>query len=217
VNTVDSRRASPVAPSETALVGHRRGEVTARGLGMIRRTGEVEAVGVGFTAARPVHRVVDLAMVAGFKAIRPGAATIACIAHHALVHRRDALAATQIQRTIGMILEHGRILPLAIRIRSRMGNRLFPPVRAGAGIGMLESCAARTAWSNSASVVRAMTATGTPRWTPSCPDEIACRSASLSPSWQRCADVRVSRSAAVGGDVSGRWRPGRIAAVTVSR
>ncbi len=71
------------------------------------------------------------------------------------------------------------MLPLAIRITSRMGRRPVPPVRAAGGIGTAGSADARAACSNSASVVVTTTVTGAPRCCPSPPEAIAVLSAEL--------------------------------------
>ncbi|MBO0880507.1 MAG: hypothetical protein J2P17_09205, partial [Mycobacterium sp.] len=76
VNAVDSRWAGAIAPGQTAIVGHYRSEVATSRLSMIRRTREIEAVSIGLAAVGPVDRVVNLAVVARLKTIRPSAATV---------------------------------------------------------------------------------------------------------------------------------------------
>ena len=69
----------------------------------------------------------------------------------------------------------------AIRIASRIGSALSPPVRAGPGIGTSGWVTAWAAWSSSASVVRTITVTACPRWAPSPPEAIPAFRPSLTP------------------------------------
>ena len=89
----------------------------------------------------------------------------------------------------------------AMRITSRIGSAVSPPVRAGAGIGISGLVTAWAAWLSSASVVRTITVTGCPRWEPSPPEAMPAFRPSLMPSWQRWAPLRssgVSINGAVG-------------------
>ena len=76
------------------------------------------------------------------------------------------LLASQVDGSVGVVVEHHQVVDAsaAIRITSRIGNAVSPPVRAGAGIGMSGLVTAWAAWLSSASVVRTITVTGCPRW-----------------------------------------------------
>src|ERR1700751_3503432 len=104
MDAVDPRRPSAVAPGQTTIARHCCDEVATRHLSVVRRTGEIEAVSIGLTAVGPVDRVMNLAMVAGLKAIRPSTATVPCVAHNTLVRRCDAFAAAQVQRALRVIV-----------------------------------------------------------------------------------------------------------------
>src|SRR3954468_20184837 len=92
-----------------------------------------------------------------------------------------------------------------IRITSRIGSALCPPVRAGEGIAMSGLVAAWAAWLGWASVVRRIRVTGWPRWVPSAPEAMPALRPSLMPSWQRWAPLRSSA-------VFGRGGIGSVAA-----
>jgi hypothetical protein len=100
----------------------------------------------------------------------------------------------------------------AIRIASRIGSALSPPVRAGPGIGTSGWVTAWRGLVQFGSVVRTITVTACPRWAPSPPEAIPPSGRSLTPSAAgrlrlrgRCAALRSSR-------VSARAAVGALAA-----
>ena len=110
VGVVDFGGSGAVGPGESAGVGDCGVPSAVGDLGVVGSAGEVQHVGVGGAAGGPVQGVVDLAVVAGLKAIWARAAAVAGVADDALVGGGDPFLAAQIDRAVAVVVEHRQVV-----------------------------------------------------------------------------------------------------------
>ena len=110
VREVDLRRTGAVGPGEPSGVGDLGLQEALAEQGVVGSAAEEQAVGVGAAILGPGWVVVDFAVLAGLGAVRPRTAAVAGVADYSLIGSGDAFGAAEIQRPVGVVLEHRQIV-----------------------------------------------------------------------------------------------------------
>lgn len=110
MDSVDLRWAGAIGPGQAPVRGSAGFQVAVGDAFVVGPAREEQQIGVGATVGVPVGTVVDLAVVTGFQAVRPGATAVACVADDALIGCGDPRLATQVQRTAGVFVEHCQVM-----------------------------------------------------------------------------------------------------------
>src|SRR3984885_6473678 len=108
VDAVDPRRAGAVAPRKASAFELCSSPALAD-QAVVRSAREKEVVGVGWATVRPLPGMVHLAVIAGLRAVRVRATTIAGVADQPLISGCDAPGAAEIQRALSVIVENGQV------------------------------------------------------------------------------------------------------------
>src|SRR6202011_3328634 len=105
VSMIDLGRAVAIGPPESPVAGDLGAHFAPARRAMVAAACEKQFVRIGPATVCPVWRVVNLALIARFDAIRTGATAVAGVADESLVGCRNALLAAEIQRSAGVVVE----------------------------------------------------------------------------------------------------------------
>src|SRR6185312_14463864 len=97
-------------PSESAGVGDLGLNQALALQRVVRSAAEEQTIRVGVSTGSPRRVVVNFAMIARLKTIGARSSAVAGAADDALVGRRDAFGAAEVQGPVGVILEHGQVM-----------------------------------------------------------------------------------------------------------